>query len=247
MSKEETTTGAITLISGPMVAAENMPGVTMGEIVLVGEARIMGEVIRIDGHTVYAQVFESTQGMRLGEPVASTGSPLSVELGPGLLGSTYDGIQRPLPAVHESSGDFIGRGVTAEGLDRNRRWAFTPSAEVGDEVGPGDVLGTVPETDTLKHKILVPPGMQGRLVSVVVAGEYTGGVSGTPCFQHGKVERLHSWLQRERLDLRDSWFYSDSHNDLPLLEQVDHPVAVDPDDRLDAHARSRGWPIISLR
>ena len=155
--------GKLTRISGPMIAADGMLGVAMGEILRVGKLGLMGEVIRIDGETVYAQVFEDTSGMFLGEPVTPLGKPLAVELGPGLLGSTYDGIQRPLITLQQQSGDFIGRGLTADALDRNKKWAFTPVAKVGDKVVSGDVLGTVPETKSILHKVLVPPGKGGTI------------------------------------------------------------------------------------
>ncbi|MCF6286074.1 MAG: V-type ATP synthase subunit A, partial [Candidatus Hydrogenedentes bacterium] len=132
-----------------------------------------GEGIRIEGDKIFAQVFESTEGMYLGEDVHATGVPLAVELGPGLMGATYDGIQRPLLALQASSGDFIGRGITAVALDREKKWAFTPVATVGQEVISGDVLGTVPETKAIEHKIMVPPYMAGKIASVKEAGEYT--------------------------------------------------------------------------
>ena len=143
----EAITGELTLISGPMISASGMLGVGMGEILRVGKLKLMGEVIRIDNDTVFAQVFEDTGGMYLGEPVVATGLPLSVELGPGLLGSTFDGIQRPLITLQKASGDFIDRGLTAVALDRDKRWKFTPVAKTGDKVVCGDVLGTVPETE----------------------------------------------------------------------------------------------------
>lgn len=164
--------GKLTMISGPMIAASGMPGTAMGEIVRVGRLGLMGEVIRIDGDTIYAQVFEDTQGMYLGEPVDARGIPLAVELGPGLLGNTFDGVQRPLAALQAASGDFIGRGMTADGLDRARTWTFTPVATVGDVVQGGDVLGTVPETPTIEHRVLVPPGVQGRIARIAAAGAY---------------------------------------------------------------------------
>ncbi|MBI3118891.1 MAG: V-type ATP synthase subunit A, partial [Candidatus Hydrogenedentes bacterium] len=159
--------------SGPMIEAEGMLGATMGEIVRVGKLGLMGEVIRIDNDKIYAQVFEDTSGMFLGEEVSGTGVPLTVELGPGLLASTYDGIQRPLITLKESSGDFISRGLTALALDRNRKWEFTPVAQVGQEVMGGDILGTVPETGAILHKILVPPRVKGRIKTVAPAGGYT--------------------------------------------------------------------------
>jgi len=120
--------GSLTLISGPMIAASGMLGVAMGEIVRVGKMGLMGEVIRIDGDTIFAQVFEDTQGMYLGEPVTPTGTLLSVELGPGLLSSIFDGIQRPLPILREQSGDFIDRGLTASALNRDKKWALRPKS-----------------------------------------------------------------------------------------------------------------------
>ncbi|MBN2309804.1 MAG: V-type ATP synthase subunit A [Candidatus Hydrogenedentes bacterium] len=164
--------GTVTRISGPMVSATGMPGVAMGEIVRVGRAALMGEVIRIDGDTVFAQVFEDTAGMGLGEPVVGTGAPLVVELGPGLLGQTFDGIQRPLPALRELSGDLVGRGLSAAALDRDRTWAFAPQVAAGDAVAGGDVLGTVQETATIEQRILAPPGTAGRVDSVVAPGAY---------------------------------------------------------------------------
>ena len=165
--------GKLTRISGPMISADGMLGVAMGEILRVGKLGLMGEVIRIDGETVFAQVFEDTSGMYLGEPVVPLGKPLAVELGPGLLASTYDGIQRPLITLQKQSGDFIARGLTADALDRAKKWAFTPTAKVGDAVIAGDILGTVPETKTITHRVMVPPGKDGTIKSIVGPGEYT--------------------------------------------------------------------------
>ncbi len=170
---EEHVVGALVRIAGPMIEADGMKGVTMGEILRVGKLGLMGEVIRIEGEKVYAQVFESTEGMYLGEEVVATGLPLAVELGPGLLSSTFDGIQRPLISLRESSGDFIGRGITAVALDRTRKWAFTPRVQVGQEVTGGDILGTTPETKVIEHRVLVPPRVSGKIAWVAPAGEYT--------------------------------------------------------------------------
>ena len=170
---EKQVTGRLVRISGPMIEAEGMLGATMGEIVRVGKMNLMGEVIRIEGDKVYAQVFEDTGGMFLGEEVVGTGQPLTVELGPGLLSSTFDGIQRPLITLKESSGDFISRGLTAVALDRNAKWDFTPTVQAGQQVTSGDILGTVPETKAILHKVLVPPRIGGKIKSVVEAGQYT--------------------------------------------------------------------------
>jgi len=169
---EEKITGSLVRISGPMVVAENMLGVTMGEIVRVGNEGLMGEVIRIEGDRAYAQVFEDTGGMSLGEPVETTGLPLSLELGPGLLGETFDGIQRPLESLKQQAGDFISRGLTAVALDRDKNWGFKPTASAGQEVKGGDVLGVVQETQTTEHKILVPPNVQGKISDIVGEGDY---------------------------------------------------------------------------
>ncbi len=165
--------GSLVRISGPMIEAKGMYGVTMGEIVRVGKLQLMGEVIRIEGDKIYAQVFESTDGMFLGEEVVATGEPLTVELGPGLLGTTYDGIQRPLITLQQTSGDFIGRGMTAVALDREKKWHFVPVVSVGQEVIGGDILGTVQETQFIQHRVLVPPRVKGKIASVVTEGEYT--------------------------------------------------------------------------
>jgi V/A-type H+/Na+-transporting ATPase subunit A len=164
--------GKLTRISGPMISANGMLGVSMGEIIRVGDMGLMGEVIRIDQDTIFAQVYEDTQGMYLGEPVTALGTPLTVELGPGLLGGTFDGIQRPLETLRKESGDFIGRGISALALDRARRWEFTPTAKVGDKVAAGDALGTVPETHYFTHRILVPPRVQGTIARIAGHGEY---------------------------------------------------------------------------
>ena len=170
---KEAITGKLCLVSGPMIGASGMLGVSMGEMLRVGNLGLIGEVIRINGDTVYAQVFEDTGGMMLGEPVVSLGMPLSVELGPGLLSGVFDGIQRPLEVLRGMSGDFIARGLTAPALDRTKKWAFTPTVTAGQRVSGGDVLGTVQETRAFLHRVLVPPTVSGVVKSVVPAGEYT--------------------------------------------------------------------------
>jgi len=143
----------------------------MYDVMLVGEEGLMGEVIKIVGDKTVIQVYEETAGLKPGEKVVDTHQPLVAELGPGLLSSVYDGIQRPLPVLMKSMGDFIQRGVTAPGLDRTKKWKFEPTAKKGDKVGPGAVLGTVKEF-YLTHKIMVPPGVSGT-VDEIRAGEFT--------------------------------------------------------------------------
>ena len=170
--KTPTVRGAIARITGPMVIARGMRGARMYEVVRVGQAGLTGEIIRLDGEQAYIQTYEDTSALCVGEPVAGTGESLLVSLGPGLLGSVFDGIQRPLAALQRASGDFIGRGLGADALPREKRWAFQPSVKPGDAVGPGDILGTVPETPGFTHRILVPPGKEGT-VREVHAGERT--------------------------------------------------------------------------
>jgi len=144
----------------------------MYDVVLVGHEKLMGEVIGLENDDVTIQVYEDTSGVRPGEPVENTGEPLSVELGPGLLRSIYDGIQRPLPVLQEKMGDYIERGVTAPGLDHTKKWDFIPTIKVGDTVKGGQMLGNVQETPTINHKILVPPLSSGK-VTELKKGTYT--------------------------------------------------------------------------
>ena len=165
--------GTIQRISGPLIEADGLLGVTMFEVCRVGGEELIGEVNRIVGDRAYIQVYEETSGLKPGEKVVATGTSLDVELGPGLVGSIFDGIQRPLPSIKEQVGDFITRGVTADPLPIDKKWPFNPTLEKGATVSQGDVLGTVQETSVFLHKILVPPGVEGKLTSIVAAGDYT--------------------------------------------------------------------------
>jgi V/A-type H+-transporting ATPase subunit A len=187
--------GEIYRVSGPVVTAEGISP-RMYDVVLVGHEKLMGEVIRLEGDKSTIQVYEDTSGIMPGEPVENTGESLSVELGPGLLRSIYDGIQRPLPVLRDSMGDYILRGVTAPGLDHTVKWDFKATAKAGDEVNGGDILGTVQETPTIVHKILVPPKVSGKIKSIK-KGKYTvDEVIGT--LEDGTELRLmHKWPVRE--------------------------------------------------
>jgi len=158
--------GKVVRIAGPVVAAVGLEGVRLFDVVLVGEMGLVGEVIRLSGDIITIQVYEETAGIRVGEPVNNTGLPLVVQLGPGLLGMVYDGLQRPLETLANTSGDFIQRGVSAPSLLHDARWEFTPRVSIGEYVGPGDVLGMVPESKTIEHRIMVPPGVRGRVVEI---------------------------------------------------------------------------------
>ena len=163
--------GKIYRISGPVVTAQGLAP-RMYDVVLVGEEELMGEVIGLEGDKTIIQVYEDTSGVRPGEPVITTGAPLSVELGPGLLTSIYDGIQRPLPVLQKEMGDYILRGVSAPGLDHSKVWDFAATVKAGDKVGGGSVLGTVQESPTILHQVLVPPRVSGILKSLS-SGKYT--------------------------------------------------------------------------
>ncbi len=165
--------GTVTWINGPVIRARGSRHVSMLELVEVGEERLVGEVIGLEGDIITAQVYEETSGMRPGAPVFGTGLPLSVELGPGLLKSIFDGVQRPLPVIEQRTGSFISRGMRLTPLYRKERWKYTPVAKLGVEVSGGSILGTVPETEALEHRIMVPPETCGTLTWVAEAGEYT--------------------------------------------------------------------------
>ncbi len=165
--------GKITRISGPVIEANNMRGSKMYDVVRVGEENLIGEIIRLNEDTATIQVYEDTTGLKPGEKVVSTQEPLSLELGPGLIASIYDGIQRPLPTIRNQTGDFISRGVEAHALDRKKKWQFTPKVKTGAKVKEGDVLGEVPETKYILHKIMVPPGLNGVVDKIANKGNYT--------------------------------------------------------------------------
>jgi len=162
--------GTIYRIAGPVVTVIDVP-TKMYDVVKVGKEGLMGEVIGIEGNKSIIQVYEDTSGIAPGEPVENTEMPLSVELGPGLLESIYDGIQRPLPVLKDKMGDFIERGVAAPGLDREKRWEFTPIITKGTEVAGGDIIGTVPEGH-IEHRIMVPPNVSGT-VDDIKKGSFT--------------------------------------------------------------------------
>ena len=171
-SQDLCVTGIIARISGPAVIARSMEGAAMYEVVRVGNAGLMGEIIRLDGDTAFILVYEDTAGICVGEPVRGTGQLLEMSLGPGLLGNVFDGVQRPLKKLEAMSGDFIDRGLGVDALPRDKRWSFTPAVSVGETVGPGDIIGQVPETDTFTHYVMCPPGTEG-VVAQIEAGQFT--------------------------------------------------------------------------
>ncbi|MDG6987959.1 MAG: V-type ATP synthase subunit A [Nitrososphaerota archaeon] len=198
--------GIIVKISGPVVEAEQMRDAKMYDVVRVGEEGLIGEVIRLSGPRVAIQVYEDTAGIKPGEKVENTGAPLSAELGPGLATSIFDGIQRPLPVIKERVGDIIKRGVSAEALDKKKKWKFVPVAKRGDRVTVGDVVGTVQETASTLHKVLVPQGVAGEIAEIsdgsftveepVYAVKGADGTKRLPMMQRWEVRRPRPYAQK---------------------------------------------------
>ncbi|MCH7660438.1 MAG: V-type ATP synthase subunit A [Euryarchaeota archaeon] len=163
--------GRIESVSGPVVSAVDLDA-RMNDVVYVGAEGLMGEVIEIEGNLTTIQVYEETSGISPGGPVQNTGEPLSVDLGPGMLDTIYDGVQRPLDVLESRMGAFLDRGVDAPGIDLEETWEFTPELDVGDTVEAGDILGTVPETESVEHKVMVPPDSDGGEISAIESGEF---------------------------------------------------------------------------
>ncbi|AGB49082.1 ATP synthase, A subunit [Methanomethylovorans hollandica DSM 15978] len=186
--------GEIYRVAGPVVTIQGIKP-KMYDVVKVGHEGLMGEVIRIEGDKATVQVYEDTSGIKPGEPVENTGTSLSVELGPGLLESIYDGIQRPLKVLQEQMGDFIQRGVSANGLDRDKKWDFKPVVNIGDKVKGGEVIGLVQETENIEHKIMVPPKVSGT-VSEIKSGKFT--VDETVCVlaDGTELQMMQKWPVR---------------------------------------------------
>jgi V/A-type H+-transporting ATPase subunit A len=164
--------GKIWRISGPVVIAEEMRGSQVYEVVDVGDDRLTGEIIGLEQDKAVIQVYEDTTGLRVGEPVVGTGEILMVELGPGIVGNIYDGVQRSLVTMMSDIGDFLLRGSRTDALDREKKWHFTPSVKAGDEVNEGDIIGSVPETGLIEHRIMVPIGVQGKILEIS-EGDFT--------------------------------------------------------------------------
>ena len=191
--------GTIVKISGPLVVAEGMRDANMFDVVRVSEKRLIGEIIEMHGDRASVQVYEETSGLGTGEGVESTGEPMSAELGPGLIGSIYDGIQRPLDDIRKISGNNLARGVEVPSLKRDKKWKFTPTVKEGDLVEGGDVIGTVPETDIVLHKIMLPNGIKGTVKSIK-EGEFT--IDETVCVvdtgkEEKKIKMFQKWAVRK--------------------------------------------------
>jgi V/A-type H+/Na+-transporting ATPase subunit A len=193
--------GKIVWVSGPAVKADGMSSVKMYETVEVGSTKLIGEVIRLAGDIAFIQVYESTSGLRPGEPVRGTGQPLSVLLGPGVIGKIYDGIQRPLDEIAQKSGSFIGRGVTTTPVDMKKKYKFSPAVKVGDEIVGGSVLGFVEETPLLTHSILAPPDHPGgKIIDAARENTYDIGQVVATTENNGNRQELkmfHNWPVRK--------------------------------------------------
>ncbi len=187
--------GTIVKVSGPVVSVDNMAGAKMYDITKVGELGLIGEIVRLDGEVAIVQVYEDTSGLRVGEKAVCTEEPLLLELGPGLLSSIFDGIQRRLTDISEEWGDFIVRGVTTDSLPRGRKWEFVPMVEIGDQVEEGDIVGEVSETQHISHKIMVPPGVSGR-VAEVKEGEFAVDETVVTLEDGYQIKLMQTWPAR---------------------------------------------------
>lgn len=206
--------GTVLSVNGPVVVAVDLAGAKMYDMVKVGEKGLVGEIIGIHENRVTIQVYEETAGIRPGEPVVSTFEPLSVELGPGLIGSIFDGTQRPLEKIRAGFGDFIARGVETEALDRTKKWHFRPVVQVGAEVTAGDVLGEVTETKTITHRVMVPPGISGKIKDIR-EGSFTVEEVVAVIDQNGKEQNI---AMMQRWPVRTPRPYKEKLNlDEPLI------------------------------
>ncbi len=165
--------GTVKKVAGPLVIASDMKNANMFDVVKVGKEKLIGEIIEMHSDKASIQIYEETSGLGPGAEVISTGEPLSVELGPGLIGSIFDGIQRPLDEIMKVSGNNLKRGVDIKALNREKEWDFVPNVAQGDKVEPGDILGIVSESEIVKHKIMVPYGISGTIKKIVGQGSYS--------------------------------------------------------------------------
>jgi V/A-type H+/Na+-transporting ATPase subunit A len=184
----------VSRISGPVVVATGVEGAQMYDVVRIGDLGLVGEIIRLEGNNATVQVYEDTTGLRPGEKIVNTKRPLSIQLGPGLLTSIYDGIQRPLNVLREESGDFIGRGKIIPALDQEKKWQFIPLKKTGDDVSQGEIIGEVQETPLIKHKIMIPYGTQGKLEEISEGKYNVNEIVTAVKTLHSKVDiGLSSW------------------------------------------------------
>ncbi len=210
----ERTPGVITYINGPLVKGRGMAKAGIMELVYVSEERLFGEIIGLKGDEATIQVYEDTTGLKPGMPIYRSGHPLSVELGPGLVGKVFDGIQRPLELIRSRKGAFIGRGIQLDALDRGAKWRFSPRTKPGQRLSPGDVIGVVEETPILEHRIVVPWNAAGVLRSVADEGEYT---------VTDKIAEIETEQGVLELSMLQKWPVREPH---PLLERLPPSVPL---------------------
>ncbi len=207
--------GTIMKVAGSLIVAQGMADARMYDVVRVSKHHLIGEIIELRGDRASIQVYEETSGLGAGEPVESTGVPLSVELGPGLIESIFDGIQRPLTAIREQAGDRIARGIQVPALNREKRWGFTPKAQVGDQVQAGDIIGTVQESAVVEHRIMVPHGVAGTVQSIE-SGDHT--VEQTVCVIRDDAGQEHPVTLMQKWPVRIGRPYKQKMNpDMPMV------------------------------
>lgn len=187
--------GKIIKVSGPLIVAEGLSHANMFDVVRVGKDKLIGEIIEMRGDKASIQVYEETAGIGFGDEVITTGAPLSVELAPGLMENIYDGIQRPLEKIRAISGSNISRGIDVPAVDREREWDFTPAVKVGDKVATGDILGTVPETIVVEHRVMVPFGIEGEIVEILSGKKKVEDIIAKIRTESGEIKEI-SMLQR---------------------------------------------------
>lgn len=201
--------GTIVKVAGPLIVAEHMADARMYDVVRVSKNRLVGEVIELRGDRASIQVYEETSGLGPGEPVESTGAPLSVELGPGLIESIFDGIQRPLTVIREQVGDRITRGVEVPSLDRSKKWGFEPKVQKGDKVSPGAILGVVKENSVVEHRILLPVGISGT-VAEIKSGDFT--ITEPICIVKGEGGKQHDVSMMQKWPVRKGRPYQEKQS-----------------------------------
>ena len=204
--------GRINRIAGPVVGATGMAEIRLHDMVMVGEQHLVGEVIRLNADQITVQVYEETSGLQMGEPIFDTGEPLVANLGPGLMGQIFDGLQRPLTALAEEEGSFLHKGVSQSSLNEDKEWDFTPIVKEGDQVTQGMILGTMPETKSIQHRVLVPPGISGQIVSIksgdITIKDFVGVIKDDQSKEH-QISLVQSWPirtarpYRTRLDMNE--------------------------------------------
>jgi len=200
--------GIVFRINGPVIEAKQVTGIFMGDIVEVGEERLIGETIGLEDDRAVIQVYEDTGGLRPGIKVYGTGLPLAAELGPGLLTNTFDGIQRPLKLIRDQVGNFITRGVRVSSLNREKKWHFEPRIKIGDTVQPNTILGVVQETEVIEHRILVPPNVEGEITYIIDEGDYT--IEET-------IARVKTGTEERELQMYHRWPVREKRSELPRL------------------------------